>query len=53
MKVEDVHVQTQEKTLVVHNKALRIVSTAFGITGGQAADLPTRVPEGQCAHTVT
>ena len=50
MKVEEVHVQTQEKTLVVHNKALRFVSTVFGITGSQAADLPTSARGPVCTH---
>ena len=41
------------KPLLVRGKVLQIVLTIFGITGGQAADVLTRVPEGRCARTVT
>ncbi len=47
------HVQIQGRTVLAHNKVLQIVLTIFGITGGQAADVLTRVPEGRCAHAVT
>jgi len=53
MEIEDTHVSTQGKTLLLHDKALQIVLTVFGITSSPATDELTRVPEGQHAHTVT